>query len=151
MVVDPEVEQARALDQLARQPDVLPARRRVPARVVVEKNDRRRRLEDGRLEDLARMHEARRERAHGDHPVAQETVLGVEQGHAEHLAREVFHERAERGVDGGGAREHDARARRPRAKPARELEGGHEPGGLDRPDALDLGELRHVASGDAGE
>src|SRR5260370_28491149 len=63
VVVHAQVEQPCAFDQLARQADVLPARRGVTARVVVQQDDRRGRFQDGRLEDLAPVHETGRERS----------------------------------------------------------------------------------------
>src|SRR5438445_11499408 len=54
VVVHTQVEQPCALDQLARQADVLPARHGVTAREVAQQDDRGGRLQDGRREDLPR-------------------------------------------------------------------------------------------------
>src|SRR4029077_19288902 len=59
VIVDTQVEEARTLDQLAGQPDIFTARRGVAARVVVEQDHRRGRLEDRGLEHVPRVHEAR--------------------------------------------------------------------------------------------
>src|SRR5690349_12582934 len=78
VVVHVQLEQPRALDQLTRETDVFAARRRVAARMVVQQDDRGGRLEDGGLENLARVHQAGRQRAFRDDHVAQQPVLRVE-------------------------------------------------------------------------
>ena len=55
VIVDPQVEETRALDELPREPDVLAAGRGITARVIVQQDHRRGRLEDRRLEHLARL------------------------------------------------------------------------------------------------
>ena len=67
VVVDAEVQQAGALDELPREADVLAAGRGIAARMVVEQDHRGGRLENRRLEHLARVHAgSRRQRAFGD-------------------------------------------------------------------------------------
>src|SRR4029450_10107262 len=101
MVVDSQVQQARALHELTRELDVLAARRRIPARVVVQQDDRHGGLQQSWPEDLTRVHETCGQRALRDDQIFQEAVLGIEQGYAEDLALQVLHERPERGVDLG--------------------------------------------------
>ena len=89
------------LRQVAREREIGVARRRIPARMIVQQDDGRRRGQDGRLEHFARVHEAGRQRALGDHHVAQQAVLGVEQRYPEDLARQILHEGPEGRVDLG--------------------------------------------------
>src|ERR671931_2221629 len=63
VVMHVQVEQPRALDQLARQAHVFAARRGIAARMVVQQDHGGGRLQDGGLEDLTRVHEAGRQRA----------------------------------------------------------------------------------------
>ena len=111
MVVNPEIEHARALDQLARQPDVLAARRRITARMIVQQDDRRGGFEDRRLEDLAGMDQARLQGPFGHDTVPQETVVRIEQRDPEDLVLQILHERSERRVHFRRAGQDRARAR----------------------------------------
>src|SRR5262249_59981909 len=101
VIVQAEIEQPRTLRQLPRESNVFPARRGIAARVVVQQDHRRRGFDDGRLEYLARMDQAGRQRPLRYHAIAQEAVLRVEQRDAEHLAFEVFHQRPEGRADLG--------------------------------------------------
>ena len=58
VIVKSNINQSRGVSQLPRQPDVLCTRRRVPARVVVNADDRGRAPAQRRSQHLARMHEA---------------------------------------------------------------------------------------------
>jgi len=63
---------------------------RVPARVIVDEDDRRRSLGDRFPENLTRMHERRIEQAAGYRDVALEPVLRVEHRNMELLDRQIF-------------------------------------------------------------
>src|SRR5919198_4919617 len=67
VVVDAQVEQMGAFHQLARQAHVFAAGRGIATRMVVKQDHRGGGLQDRRLEDLARMHEA-------GHSVPSETI-----------------------------------------------------------------------------
>src|SRR5713101_230489 len=54
VVEDVDIEDPRALDELTRHPDVLTARRGIPARMIVEQDQRRRAVPHGRPENLTR-------------------------------------------------------------------------------------------------
>src|SRR3989442_43361 len=86
VIVDAEIQQVGAFDELPCQSDVLTAWRGITARMIVEQNHRGGRLENRRLEHLPRVYEARRQRPLGDHSVAQEAVLRIEERDAKHLA-----------------------------------------------------------------
>ena len=94
VVVDSQVEELGALDELAGEPEILAARGGIAARMIVEKDDGGRGLEDGRLEHLARVDEAGRERPFRHHDIPEKAVLRVEEGETEDLLPEGFHERA---------------------------------------------------------
>ena len=123
----------------------------IAARVIVQQDDGRGGLEDGRLEDFSRVHQARRQRALRDDHVAQEPVLGVEQRHAEHLLLEVLHQRPVAREDLLRAREHHAARPIARPEPPRDLERGGEPDRAHAPDASDMRQLRHPETGDRGQ
>jgi len=63
---------------------------RVPARVIVDEDDRRRSLGDSFPENLTRMHERRIEQAAGYRDVALEPVLRVEHRDMELLDGQIF-------------------------------------------------------------
>ena len=63
--------------------DVVGARARITARVVVHEDDRRRALPNGRLEDFSRVDDARREASFGDLDLPELAVLHIEQYHVE--------------------------------------------------------------------
>src|SRR5262245_9346405 len=79
VIVHAEIEQVGTLHELPREANVLAAGRGIAAGVIVEQHDGGGGLEDRRLEDLARVHEARRQRALRHDHVPQETVLGAQE------------------------------------------------------------------------
>ena len=122
---------------------VLPARRRVAARMVVDQDDAGRGLPDDRVEDLPGMHDGCGEGTFGDLDVADLAVPVVEQDHVERLAF---------GVDAPGAevvedllrRTHRLAGLAPEFLPAApELHARLDAGRLGLPQALEARQLRH--------
>ena len=95
VVMHGDAEDASSVSKLSGDPDVFPARFRVPAGVIVEENDARRRLEDRRLEDLPGVDKGGVEDPGRDGDVAEEPVGAVEEEDLENLALEVAQGRPE--------------------------------------------------------
>ena len=82
-------EEATGLGEPPRDLEILSARRGIAARMVVPDEERARADCDGRLEDLARVHERRRRRSDRDDRVRDRAVSTVEVERDEVLARVV--------------------------------------------------------------
>src|SRR5262245_6839158 len=130
-----DAEQRPRLDETARHLAVLGARRRVPARVVVDHDQGGGTLAERRPEHLARMDEARRQGAPGRHHLAEQTMAAVEQQQVELLVRRVAQARVEVAEDVLGPADRIARAEPALREPAPELERRQQRGGLGRTDA----------------
>ncbi len=141
MLCDHDVVQHRNPEQRAgpRQADrdlpVLPAGRRVAARVVVHQQDRGRRLAQRGPEHLARVHQARREGALGGHHLPADPVAAVQQQHQEALAGRVAEPGVEVTVHVRGTPDRVAHLQAPRGQAAAQLERGLQGGRLRRADA----------------
>ncbi len=79
------------LDQPPGEQNVFLARFGIAARVVVDKDDRRGRFADRGLKGIARMYDGGGKAADRNYLLADDLVLGIEQGAAKYLFFEVLH------------------------------------------------------------
>ena len=99
MIRHRDVEEPPRGDELGGNRPIVGRRRRVPARMVVDQDDRRRTLGDRLAKDHPRVHERRVENPTSNRDIPLETVLRIEHRDVELLDRQILESRRKRGPD----------------------------------------------------
>jgi|SRR5688572_7674610 len=143
MIVYRYVEQPARGNQLCRHFSIVRRGRRVPARVVVDEDDRGRPLRNRLAEYLPWVYERRAQKTTGDRHVALEPMLGVQHRHVELLDREVLESWSEKLVDVDGSGNGITNAAGFRGEPPSEFQRRMKDDGLGGTNAADGANRRY--------